>query len=119
MTCLKTISHWLVIIVHEIAFLPTITETKDELLQPVRTTIYDRRIFVEKSSQPRQEFFQLESTRGGQVGLRRSCVLIVNTFEYDDEETVKFRDKVYTVYRTFDRKDEKTELYCEERAGRG
>lgn len=104
---------------HDIAFLPIVTETKDELLQPIRKTVYDRRVFVEKSSQPRQEFFQLESTRGGQVGLRRSCVLIVNTFEYAEEETVKFGDRIYTVYRTFERKDEKTELYCEERAGHG
>lgn len=102
---------------HEIAYLPTITLNHEVLGEPIETAAYDRMVFCEKSSQPRNEFYQKESVRGGQVGLRRSIVLIVNAFEYDMEETIQYKERVYTIYRTFDRTDERTELYCEGRSG--
>ncbi|MBP0803712.1 phage head-tail adapter protein, partial [Bacillus anthracis] len=34
-----------------------------------------------------------------------------------DERKVKYRDKEYSIYRTYERDDEKIELYCEVKAG--
>lgn len=97
---------------NDIAFLPVVTKITDDLGQTEEVEEYNRQVFCRKESVNRSEFFQ-----AGQNGLKPSCVLIVYTLDYKEEKTIKHNNKVYSIYRTFERKDETIELYCEVKAG--
>jgi SPP1 family predicted phage head-tail adaptor len=97
---------------NELAWFPTISTIVDELGQEDEQEIFDNQVFCEKKSVPQNEFFQ-----AGQNDIKASCVLIVHTLEYQGQEKVKFQDKIYSIYRTYERNDDKTELYCEVRSG--
>ncbi|MGM9924838.1 MAG: phage head closure protein, partial [Bacillus sp. (in: firmicutes)] len=60
---------------------------------------------------------QNEFFLAGQSGIKASQVLVVSVFDYKDEKKLKFKDKAYSIYRTYERADEKIELYCEVKAG--
>nr|WP_042352463.1 phage head closure protein [Bacillus massiliigorillae] len=96
----------------DIVFLPITTSTEDELGQVTEKEDYSRMVFCEKKSSPQSEFFQ-----AGQSGIKASCVLIIHCLDYQDEVTVKFNNKIYHIYRTYERKDETIELYCEVKIG--
>lgn len=97
---------------NDILFFPITTTTVDELDQINEITEYTRQVFCEKKSIPQNEFFQ-----AGTSGIKASYVLIVNIFDYQNETKVKYREKVYSIYRTYERNDERIELYCEVKAG--
>ncbi len=95
----------------DIAFFPVATEVTDELGQVGKVETFSRRVFCEKKSVPQNEFFQ-----AGQNGIKASCVLIVHGLDYQEETKIQHNDKVYSIYRTYERNDERIELYCEVRA---
>jgi SPP1 family predicted phage head-tail adaptor len=97
---------------NDILFFPIITTAEDELGQVEEIVDFKRQVFCEKKSVPQSEFFA-----AGTSGIKASCVLIVNVFDYQAETKVKYGDKIYSIYRTYERPDEKIELYCEARAG--
>lgn len=97
---------------HDICFFPVIETVVDNLNQKEEVESYSRQVFCEKKSVPQSEFFA-----AGQSGIKPSAVLIVHTFDYQEEVKVKYKTKTYQIYRTFERDDEKIELYCEVRAG--
>lgn len=97
---------------NDILLFPIITTVEDELGQKEEIEEFSRQVFCGKNSVNRNEFFQ-----AGQNGLKPSCVLIVNIFDYQGEIKVKYNEKVYSIYRTYERPDEKVELYCEVRPG--
>lgn len=73
--------------------------------------MFSRQVFCKKKSVPQSEFFQ-----AGQSDIKASHVLIVHVLDYQDERKVKYRDKEFSIYRTYERDDEKIELYCEVKA---
>lgn len=97
---------------NDILYFPVVTKVEDELGQVEYIRDYTRQVFCAKKSVPQSEFFQ-----AGMSGIKASCVLIVNRFDYLNEETVKYNDKIYSIYRIYDRPDERTELYCSVKAG--
>lgn len=97
---------------NDVLFFPVVTEVRDELNQVEEIEEYKRMAFCEKKSVPQSEFFE-----AGRSGIKASCVLIPNTLDYNGESKVRYKDKVYTVYRTYERADDRIELYCEVRAG--
>lgn len=97
---------------NDILFFPTVTVLEDELGQKEEIEDYSRQIFCEKRSIPQNEFFQ-----AGQSGIKASCILIVNSLDYQEDIKVQYRDKIYHIYRTYERPDERIELYCEVRSG--
>jgi len=99
-------------LLNDILFFPIVTTVIDELGQFDEVEEFTRQVFCKKKSIPQNEFFQ-----AGQSGIKASCVLIVNFFDYQDEVKVKYNDKFYNVYRTYEKNDETIELYCEVRAG--
>lgn len=68
--------------------------------------------FCSRLSITRQEFLN-----AGQLGLKPQFVLVVNTDEYDDQTTLIYEEKRYSVYKTYQRADGFTELYCERKSG--
>ena len=97
---------------NDVLFFPVMTEVKDELNQVTEIEEYKRMAFCEKKSTPQTEFFE-----AGRNGIKANCVLIPNTLDYNGESKVRYKDKVYSVYRTYERADDCIELYCEVRSG--
>ncbi|MBJ8027759.1 phage head closure protein [Bacillus cereus group sp. N21] len=97
---------------NDILLFPVVTTIEDELGQKEEIKTFSRQVFCEKKSVPQSEFFQ-----AGQSGIKASCVLLVHTFDYQDERKVKYHSKEYSIYRTYERDDERIELYCEVKAG--
>lgn len=102
----------MIILRNEILFFPVITSEEDSLGQIDESEVYSRQVFCEKKSIPQSEFFS-----AGQSGIKPNCILIVNVFDYQEETKIKYKDKIYSVYRTYEKNDETLELYCEVRAG--
>lgn len=71
-----------------------------------------KEVFAVVTSISQSEYFN-----AGQNGLKPSLKIIVNSFEYEDEKEIDIEGKIYSVYRTFNTKNEKTELYVTEKAG--
>ncbi|MDM5189358.1 phage head closure protein [Bacillus sp. DX4.1] len=97
---------------NDILLFPVITTVEDDLGQIEEVETFSRQVFCGKKSIPQSEFFQ-----AGQSGIKASRVLIVHVLDYQDETKVKYNEKVYSIYRTYERDDEKIELYCEVKAG--
>jgi SPP1 family predicted phage head-tail adaptor len=98
---------------NDVIFFPDITSQEDDLGQIVNETEeFIKQVFCEKKSVSSDEFF-----KAGQNGLKAKYVFIVHLHDYQDETKVKYNEKVYSIYRTYERKDEKVELYCEVKAG--
>lgn len=79
----------------------------NQSMEEIRRTVY-----AKEHSVGQKEFFA-----AGQGGLKPERVLEVWTFEYDGEDAVELDGERYNVYRTYDRDDEKTELYLNGKAG--
>ena len=83
------------------------TQTKDALGQPI---ISEKpfMVFCSRLSITRQEHHV-----AGQQGFKPDMMLVVDSDAYDQEKKVQYQNKKYTVYKTFQRVDGFTELYCE------
>ena len=97
---------------NDIMFFPVVTTVRDELNQAEEIETFTKRVFCEKKPVAQSEFFS-----AGQSGIKAAQVLVVSIFDYVNEKKVKYKDKVYSIYRTYERSDEKIELYCEVKAG--
>lgn len=68
-------------------------------------------------------YAQVESVSGtewhdaGRNGIRPSYRFVMFLYDYNDETTIEYNGKSYSVYRTFIRKDDNIELYVQERGG--
>ena len=92
---------------NDILFFPIVKITKDELGQIEENEDYKRVVFCQKKSVPQSEFFN-----AGQSGIKAECVLVVNSLDFKNEKRVKFKNTIFDIYREYERKDERTELYC-------
>lgn len=95
----------------DVCFLISVTTIEDELGQPIESEA-ERQIFCSKLSVNRAEFYA-----AGQLDLKPQLLLVVDSDEYDDEKNLTYKDKKYSIYRTFMRSDGYTELYCEVKVG--
>lgn len=84
-----------------------------ELNQKIESSRTSSAVYADLSSVTRAEFFA-----AGSMGLKPSLVATIYSFEYNDEKIVKIGNKLYSVYRTYQRvENDKIELYLEEREG--
>lgn len=97
---------------NDILFFPIVTTIEDELGQRREVETYTNQVFCEKRPIAQTEFFS-----AGQSGIKPSRLLVVSIFDYSNQEKLKYDGKVYSVYRIYERPDEKVELYCEVRSG--
>lgn len=97
---------------NDILFFPIVTTVEDDLGQREEKEIYSNRVFCEKRPVAQTEFYQ-----AGQAGIKPSRLLLVSVFDYSSQEKLMYNGKEYSVYRTYERPDDKVELYCEVQAG--
>jgi len=86
------------------------TQTKDALGQPIITE-KPYMVFCSRLSITRAEF-----NVAGQQGFKPEMMLVVDSDSYDKEQKLEYKNKIYTVYKTFQRTDGFTEIYCEVKA---
>lgn len=92
---------------NDILYFPVVESSKDDLGQIIEVEDYKKMVFCQKKSVPQSEFFT-----AGQNGIKAECVLIVNTLDFNSEKKVKYKETIYDIYREYERKDERIELYC-------
>lgn len=95
----------------DVCYLLSITTTNDNLNQkiPVEKPYM---VFCSKLSITRAEF-----NTAGILGFKPDMMLIVDSDSYDQEKLLEYGKKKYSIYKTFQRVDGFTELYCEVKAG--
>lgn len=71
--------------------------------EPIQSMVY-RQVFANKKSVRQSEFYQAAN-----VGLKPELVFEVNSFEFSNDERIKYNDKEYSIIRVYDR-GETTEL---------
>jgi SPP1 family predicted phage head-tail adaptor len=94
-------------LLNDILYFPIVKPVKDELGQIEENANYKRMVFCQRKSVPQSEFFN-----AGQSGIKAECVLVVNTLDFQNENKVKYKNRIYDIYREYERPDERTELYC-------
>lgn len=77
-----------------------------------RTTEKRRKIYAQVTSVTASEWFE-----GGRNGLNPQYRFVIFKFEYHGEEIVEYKGSRYTVYRTYEARDDALELYTEKRQG--
>lgn len=96
----------------DVCYFVKVNTEYDEIGQPIATEENIKR-FCEVGPITRAEW-----ATAGQNGFKPSIRLTVNAFEYSGELDVIFKDKRYSVYRTYtETESNKTELYLELKAG--
>jgi hypothetical protein len=95
----------------DVAYLISITTTKDELNQAIKSE-KQAMIFCSRLSITRAEF-----NTAGQLGHKPDMMLLVDSDSYDDEQHLDYNNKRFSIYKTFRRIDGFTELYCEVKSG--
>jgi len=89
----------------------SITTTQDELGQFVKHE-KSYMVFCSKMSITRAEF-----NAAGNLGHKPEILLVVDSDSYENEKQVEFEGKKYSVYKTYQRNDSFTEIYCEVKSG--
>lgn len=95
----------------DVCSLLSITTTKDNLGQFIETE-KPYMVFCSKFSITRAEF-----NTAGQLGFKPDLMLVVDCDSYSNEKLLEYQDKTYSIYKTFQRTDSFTELYCEVKTG--
>lgn len=66
----------------------------------------EKQIFCNKKSVNQSEFF-----KASEAGLKPQLMILVFAVDYNGENKIKVDDKVYYIYRTYQKNKDKLELY--------
>jgi len=77
-----------------------------------REVLTGRDVFCQVNSVTRSEFFE-----GGRNGLNPEFRMTMFVGDYKDEKTLIYKDKTYSVYRTYIGRNDTIELYVERKGG--
>jgi hypothetical protein len=112
MTSLKSaIGNRQAVSLDDVCYLLSIISEPDELGQAIKTE-KSFMVFCSKISITRAEF-----NAAGQLGHKPDMMLLVDSDAYDQEQYLKYHDKKYSIYKSYQRFDGFTELYCEVKSG--
>lgn len=77
-----------------------------------RETLTEREVFCQVDSVSAPEYFE-----GGRNGLNPAFRMTMFYGDYDGEEAVIYNGNTYSIYRTYQRRDDTIELYVERKGG--
>ncbi|MBR2096597.1 MAG: phage head closure protein [Prevotella sp.] len=86
--------------------------TQDSLNVPRELSTTERDVFAQVQNVTGLEWFE-----GGRNGLNPEYRFTMFKYDYDGEQIVRYKDVEYSVYRTYERRTDEIELYCEKRKG--
>lgn len=95
----------------ETIYLQTLAYTVDSIGQRT-ATVSEKAVFAKVESISMSEFFQ-----AGVTGLKPDLKFTVWLTEYEGQENLRYGTDVYSVYRSYRRKDGRIELYTQKRVG--
>lgn len=95
----------------DVITLNTTYYTTDSIGQRIAVNV-PKNAYCQVSSVSRTEWLE-----AGRNGIRPQYVFTMFRYEYDGELTLEYKGKTYSIYRTYERKDDKIELYTEARGG--
>ena len=95
----------------DVCYLISITTTQDTLGQAIKEE-KESMVFCSKMSITRAEF-----NSAGMLGKKTSLMFIIDADTYEEEQLLRYNEKKYSIYKTFQRADGFTEIYCEVKAG--
>ena len=87
----------------------TWTQNEYGIMQATETR---RKVFAEVRSVTASEWFE-----GGRNGLNPEYRFTIYRFEYNGEEIAEYNGTRYTIYRTYEARNDALELYAEKRKG--
>jgi hypothetical protein len=112
MTSLKSsIGNRQAVSLDDVCYLLSITSEPDELGQAIKTE-KSFMVFCSKISITRAEF-----NAAGQLGHKPDMMLLIDSDAYDQEQYLKYHEKKYSIYKSYQRFDGFTEVYCEVKSG--
>lgn len=95
----------------DVAYLVTESYTQNDYGVMEKTTAR-KQVYVNVTSVTSQEWFE-----GGRNGLNPQYRFTMFQFDYTGEKIIEYKDKQYTIYRTYNRSVDEVELYTELRKG--
>lgn len=93
-----------------ISLIETLTEQDENGVWQKRYS--SRQVFCQVQSISQREFYE-----GGRNGLNPEFKFTLFFGDYNDESTLIYKGQTYAIYRTYLRKDDLLELYCERKGG--
>ena len=94
-----------------VIYLMTETVTQDQY-GINQITLTEKKAYCQVTSVSASEWFD-----GGRNGLNPEYRMTMFKYDYSGENIVKYNDVLYTVYRTYETRDDFIELYVERREG--
>lgn len=88
------------------------TLTRQDELGVWQKTEISRTVFCQVESISQREFYE-----AGRNGLNPALKFIIFFGDYNGESVVTYKGQNYAIYRTYQRKDDLLELYCERKGG--
>lgn len=77
-----------------------------------KETASETPVFAMVESISMSEFFQ-----AGEIGLKPDLKFTIWLTEYEGQENLRYKSDIYSIYRTYRRKDGRVELYAQKRVG--
>ena len=93
-----------------ISLIETLTEQDENGVWQKRYS--SRQVFCQVQSISQREFYE-----GGRNGLNPEFKFTLFFGDYNNESTLIYKGQTYAIYRTYLRKDDLLELYCERKGG--
>jgi SPP1 family predicted phage head-tail adaptor len=86
----------------------SITNTTNDIGDPVQTKTKTADIFADKQSVRQNEFYQAMAT-----GLKPELMFVIREIDYNQEPMLEYNSKEYNIIRTYSKDSELIELVCE------
>lgn len=77
-----------------------------------QSTPTERQVFCQVNSVTRNEFFE-----GGRNGLNPEFRVTMFRYDYQGERVLRYQGNTYSIYRTYNNRDDTIELYVERTGG--
>lgn len=85
----------------------SITTAQNDLGDDIPTKTYSS-VYANKKSVRQSEFYQ-----AAQTGLKPQFMFVIREIDYNEEQSLRFNGKEYTIIRHYSKNDETCELVCE------
>lgn len=85
----------------DVAYLPEETQTTNEIGDLITVSVYTKEIYCDKQSVRSTEFYQAHA-----VGKKVEIVLVAKLVDFNEEDSIKFEDQVYNIFRTYPKGDD-------------
>lgn len=87
------------------------TITADSVGNQIKTYT-KRQVYASRNPIAQSEFFATRT-----AGIRAEYVFSISALDYAGEKVIEWNDELYSVYRTYENRNELTELYVEKKLG--